>query len=363
MNLGTILLIPAAAQRPAGVASGGSAAPGTAAAGPAATTRIEGIIAAAHATGRLQLRTRAGVFSLSSRTNLPVGSRVTLEVRPQGGQLVGKIIAIERRGSETPLGTRRILPDLLPADALGRGSTPSQGASATAVAGQPTLSLALARNWPNLDLALELIGKLDPGMAKQIIQTLLPNVQGRLAAALLAFFGAVRNGNIEALLGRDGNRILDRAKDKRLRADLGRDLTSLRKMAEERGNGPWRALFIPLVDDTEVNQVRFFVRRKQDEAPDGGPAHDDNTRFVVEADLSMIGPLQLDGFVAPKRLDLIVRSRSPLPEDWRNDIRSIFDEAAQLSGVAGAVAFQAMPVFPVLPLEEDLVAGGGGWFA
>ena len=55
------------------------------------------------------------------------------------------------------------------------------------------------------------------------------------------------------------------------------------------------------------------------------------TRFVVELELSRLGPLQLDGLVRQSRFDLIVRTTSPLAAEMRRDILGIFDDSIAAS--------------------------------
>ncbi|MCH8835756.1 MAG: hypothetical protein IH925_07395 [Proteobacteria bacterium] len=66
---------------------------------------------------------------------------------------------------------------------------------------------------------------------------------------------------------------------------------------------------------------------------------------MIDVELERFGHLQLDGLVRArnKRLDLIVRTASPLPRQMHDDIRRIFRDATELTGIKGVVAFQAAP--------------------
>jgi hypothetical protein len=78
----------------------------------------------------------------------------------------------------------------------------------------------------------------------------------------------------------------------------------------------------------------------------------------MEVDLSRMGSLQFDGFVKKQskntQFDLVIRSAQALREEDRHAIRSIYAEAAALTGFKGGLVFQIGHPFPIQPLEEML---------
>ena len=78
----------------------------------------------------------------------------------------------------------------------------------------------------------------------------------------------------------------------------------------------------------------------------------DASRFVVECEHSEFGPVQLDGLMHERRMDLIVRTHEPLPADMERDILVLFGESCTGLNLAGQLFFQAVPVFPVNPLDD-----------
>jgi hypothetical protein len=92
----------------------------------------------------------------------------------------------------------------------------------------------------------------------------------------------------------------------------------------------------------EIQQIRLLLRQNEEEPNEEATS---DTRFVVDVDLSRLGRLQLDGLVRDKgkSLDLIVRSDAHLADTIQNDIRTIFLEAADSTGLKGGVNFQAAP--------------------
>jgi hypothetical protein len=81
---------------------------------------------------------------------------------------------------------------------------------------------------------------------------------------------------------------------------------------------------------------------------------------VVEVEMSHLGDLQLDGLVREKRLDLILRSRAPLPDFMRREIMQIFHEANEISGYRGHIRFQSSLEWKAMPIEAPEAAADAG---
>jgi hypothetical protein len=112
----------------------------------------------------------------------------------------------------------------------------------------------------------------------------------------------------------------------------------------------WRMTVIPMLDGRDFRQIRFFERkRKREEAE---RRKDDSSRFVVECEHSEFGPVQIDGLMHERRMDVIVRTHDALPTDMERDILVLFGESCTGLNLAGQLFFQAVPVFPVNPLDD-----------
>ena len=85
--------------------------------------------------------------------------------------------------------------------------------------------------------------------------------------------------------------------------------------------------------------------RRADDNQDEQEKARKGTRFIVDLDLSRLGRVQLDGLVyqKEKHMDLIVRTENRLPDRMHEDIRNIFQEAVDVTGIKGGVSFQAAP--------------------
>ncbi len=265
---------------------------------------LHGTVTGTTPLGHPLVQTAEGLFSLATRTLPPAGSTITLKVT----------------------------------------GTPSMASTGReTLAPLPHAELLNARDWPLLDEALRALGEVNPAMAQKVVETALPRADARLGAGILFFLAALRGGDLRTWLGIEPVRILQRFRPDlmaRLRDDFGR----MARLAEEPLSGDWRVTLVPFHADGEIERLRLFMRNNggedEDEARGNG-----GLRFVVDVALSRIGRLQLDGLVRAKgkRLDLIVRTQSYMPASMQNDIRRIFEEANDLTGVTGGLSFQAAP--------------------
>ncbi|MSO93170.1 MAG: hypothetical protein EXQ86_07195 [Rhodospirillales bacterium] len=215
--------------------------------------------------------------------------------------------------------------------------------------------LLAGRTWPSMDEAVRALAEANPQIAQQVIDTILPQANNRLAANVLFFLAALRGGELRNWLGEAPARTLQRTRAD-LMAKLGDDFSAAAKLANEPVSGDWRVAVVPFYTESEIQQVRLFLRARKDDGKEGDESAPKETRFVVDLGLSNIGRLQLDGFVRDKnkRLDLIVRTASPLPPRMRDDIRRLFDESNQLTGMKGGLSFQAAPAnfIDVMPAAD-----------
>jgi hypothetical protein len=150
------------------------------------------------------------------------------------------------------------------------------------------------------------------------------------------------------LLGERAVRALERAGRGAMLARLSEELGTLRRLATEL-SGDWRAFFLPVQQpDGPITPVRLFFRQQRGRKGQGEPT----TRFVVETELTRLGPLQIDGLARATRIDLVLRTRELLPEGARRDIDAIVQSAAAEGRFTGTIAFQAVTRFPIDPLDE-----------
>jgi hypothetical protein len=242
-------------------------------------------------------------------------------------------------GTELALAIEPVVP--MPATPLSSGSL-----------SLPQLLLSVARSWPSLADAIGLLRQNASNADTLATLARLPQAGPKLAAGLVAAMQAIRTNDAEALLGalvaaRTGNAARDESARK-----VRQELAQVATMSQERPGIDWRCCFIPILDDGTIRQINLFYRR--DRRKDRKDAKDETsgTRFIVEVDMSRMGPFQFDGLVRERQFDLMVRSHVALPPKFRQDITELFHEALALGDYRGGLVFQKVKDFPVSPLEE-----------
>jgi len=281
---------------------------------------VNGIITGTTASGHPVVQTETGVFSLKAQASNPRGSIVTLEVASP--------------------------PKVTPA------TTAPQFDKETA-------SIFADRRWPPLEEAVKILHEITPAATRQLVNSVLPRPDIQLTTGLIFFLSALRGGDIRQWFGETNMRILEKAQPN-LASRMSSDFNTLAKVADEPGGNDWRVAMIPINTGVQIEQVRMLVRHHENEHEDDGAA-DQGTRFVLDVDLSQLGRIQLDGLVRDKgqKLDLIIRSGDIFNDESRNEIRRIFTEAADLTGLLGSVGFQASPpdFIDILDPMADEVVG------
>lgn len=302
----------------------------------------------------------------SHSASLPAGSQVpvrvvTVQSRAASsgspvlapGQIVGGTVMPSQPGAPpvlaTPFGIVRL--DGIPA--LARGNTvtleitgpPALPSSAFPVAGTPAippLSPTLSR-WPALEIAIATLQGIDPAAARHVTETVAPRANAGLTSQALFFLRALGRGNLSDWLGKAPTEALGNA-NPALLSQLSDEFRKMGPTTGETAADDWRVVHLPLSSGAEIEPAQLLMRRHgggQQETEKTDPG----TRFVVEVSLSKLGRLQFDGLVRDdgKRLDLIVRSDSPLPPSLHGDIRTLFTRSSEISGLRGDVGFQTAP--------------------
>ena len=194
---------------------------------------------------------------------------------------------------------------------------------------------------PSLTEALTVLAAANPTLANAVAQALVPQPNGQLAAAVLFFLTAVRGGDFRTWLGERATRSLDSAGRGDLLARLGGEAAALSRQAGEAIHGDWRGYTIPMLTGEGLGSFRLLVRPRGErgEGGRGDEADPGSRRFLIDVELSRLGPLQIDGLFKTRKLDLVVRSRTAFCLDDRREMNRIFAQACETSGIAGALSF------------------------
>ena len=291
--------------------------------------RIEALVVGHETSGEALIETEVGLLRLPASTALTTGSKLTLEI------------------------TDIALPNALPT---------------TAAASAAPAITQLAQSWGSLQSIFTLLSGTDsladfdfskflmPSLKTNDAQQPLPQQALPLASGLLAFVSSLRNGDFRSWLGKGNAAWLEENGHGALLDKASGEFSALARQFTAPAPGGWQTLFFPIAVDGQLQQVRMFTKRDRKKDSEGNPKPEDDTRFVIEMELSQLGEMQMDGFVRRKpenmQFDLVIRSLTPLPKDMQRDIQDIYLSTAELTGYKGSVSFQFVKNFPVLPMED-----------
>ncbi|HEX6958983.1 MAG TPA: hypothetical protein VF194_13440 [Ferrovibrio sp.] len=321
-----------------------TAQPATPAAAAAPTASPSGAIPAAPGPPSVPAANPAAAAAIGS----PITGIVSGQSSPSGQVLVS-----------TPQGLLSLaLPQPLPAGtqisfALA-AITPPPTPATTTLAPAP-LSGVLARlqgEWPALQQTLDAIRAADPTLAERLQTDLLPQPNARLAAAALNFMAAAAAGNAQAWLGSEAVRKLEQKGRGDLVRKLDDDFKELGRLNQRQSGNDWQALVMPMLIGGKVEPVQIFMRRRRD-----AKKRQNQTRFIIDFNLESTGPIQFDGFVSSKQLDLILRSESEFGPAFRLDVTDIFTNALEVTGMTGSIRFHDRQA-PLAWPSPELDAGG-----
>lgn len=202
---------------------------------------------------------------------------------------------------------------------------------------------AIAPTWPALQESLNVLQQTAPQVA-QAVQNSLPSPSPRMVSTALFFLAALKMGGIDSWLG-DKN--LDALKNSgksglvdRLAGDFGR----ISSQASETLSGQWKAITLPMLYDGQVENLQFFVRSEEShQGEENGDQDDSRTRFILNLELSKIGPLQLDGYLATSSLNIILRTDHRMDSSIRQDLMKVFGDALETVNLKGGLSFQNRP--------------------
>ena len=279
-------------------------------AGGAHPAAVVGHVIGATPAGQPVVQTPVGTIVLAIKSDLPVGSRMLLELAsPNAGATSG--------------------PTALPAD---------PGA----------LAVTLARGWPALEEAVAALRQQNPAAAARAAES-LPRPDSSLAANLLTMMQSLAGAKSSEWLPAALRAGLEKLGRGELKDRVEREAGQMARLTAESTSSDWRVFFLPLLDESSLRQINMFLRRH---GGDGDSPEESETRFVVEVEFSRFGALQLDGLVGQRRFDLVLRTRAPLPAEMRGEIARIHADARSAAGLTGDMTFQVVRSFPVAPLDE-----------
>ncbi|MFD1626916.1 hypothetical protein [Azospirillum griseum] len=265
------------------------------------TQVLHGTVAGSTPQGQPILATKQGMLALNVPASLPQGTTVTaaLTDRAQAGQ-------------------------------------------ALAPPGGDPLAPMTERDWPAMRQVMAALMNSDPALARSL-QTTMPQPNRKLTAALSFFMAAIQGGGARAWLGEDAAQALERSGRRDLLAQLDKEFESLKQNAADPLPGDWRPFTLPMLDSSGVKPIQVYVHplKGDDEKAEGKDKTKPGSRFLIDLEMSRLGPMQLDGLVRPNHFDLILRSHTALQPDLKVQLIQVFADSVRAVGYTGGLSFQS----------------------
>ncbi|MEK6745983.1 MAG: hypothetical protein AABY33_03015 [Pseudomonadota bacterium] len=320
-----------------------------------------------------------------SQTSAPLPTNLTSA--PQTGQqIVATVISNDPNGEaivQTPLGIIRLQAGTqLPIGShvtfeIAQIQTPEELAYTnnqqlvTSNYTTPAPLTQLARTPGALSNIFTLISGLQTNDALNFINNNIPTItrppfgqnpnestgQNNILTSLFRFAATLKSGDFREWLGRGNTKWLEDNGHENLLKKAEGEFMSLARQFVDVPPRSWQSLFFPIAIAGELQQTRLFVKRdRKQKENNGNVTSEENTRFVLEMDLSQLGEMQMDGFVRNHsnnvQFDLIIRSLTKFSQEIENDILNIYNNIGELTGYKGSLSFQTVKEFTVNPMEE-----------
>lgn len=223
-------------------------------------------------------------------------------------------------------------------------SLPTQLAQAAVSDSDPLIT---GGRWGTLEETAKFLQAVNPTTA-QTLMSAIPQVgAANLGTTMVFFMAALRLGDVRAWIGENTLRSLERYGNKDLRDRLTDDFGRIAKLTDDPLPGNWRPMSMPLANQGEIGLINFYIKPVNDEEEQqSGGEGDENksgnkeTRFLIDMDMSQLGPLQIDGLAQPGQVDVILRSKTSFPLDMRQELQALFRDILDARGMQGGVTFR-----------------------
>lgn len=215
----------------------------------------------------------------------------------------------------------------------------------------------MMQRWDGLRDALLLLNAGDPAAAAKVMKS-MPQVGVKLATSLLFFLNAFKGGSVENWFGQQNLQSLSKL-SKASTDKLGNDFRMTQGRATDSAGNDWRSYNVPMMTNSEIEQLRLYMKDYQEGDDEGDDADKSGKRFVIEVNFTKLGPFQFDGVAKQKTVDLMIRTHKPLEDGMRDDIRTLFSNTIEALGLTGHVGFHVSPKFDIYPISEEITYGGG----
>lgn len=201
--------------------------------------------------------------------------------------------------------------------------------------------------WDSLDTLMKSLLHSAPAQAQGLAQMIPTPAQPQSMAALSMFFlSLLRSGQPEALMATETITLLRQMGKADLLRAVTTDMTLASKIDGLSLPQDWRMTMLPLLWDHHVHRTPLYYKHFPDEQDKDGEQTAKKRRklrFLFDLNLSRMGGVQVDGFMQSERLDIILRTKSPLSTPMQSQMKRIYAGAMDKSRLTGDLSFQFKP--------------------
>ncbi len=228
--------------------------------------------------------------------------------------------------------------------------TNSAATQAAALIPSPTGS------WPNFQEAYSILAQTAPDAANDLASKTASS-GAKVTNSLLFLMSALKGSGADAWLGNKVETALEQSNKnilEALKSDIGRLLATAGETI-----GDWRTFVIPTDPRGDMPLIALLFGQQATVDPDDNNRQnnadaDDKKKsdhFILEVVFSILGAVQLDGYISPQKFDLTVRSHNPLPQELERDTQLLFSNALAANNYTGGLSFITEDTFPVSAVE------------
>jgi hypothetical protein len=168
-----------------------------------------------------------------------------------------------------------------------------------------------------------------------------PSQFGALALFFLSVFGS---GDIENWMPAEAlNMLKQTTKGRSLLDTLVSDLTRSGRADGAAVTQDWRGVHIPFLWEQNIYKIPLYYKDMSQEEHHEKEAKKRRLRFLFDLNLTRMGDVQIDGFLQSSRLDLIMRTKTPLSPPMQNRMKQLYAGAVEKSNLTGDLSFQFKP--------------------
>lgn len=202
-------------------------------------------------------------------------------------------------------------------------------------------------SWDTIDALLKTLVHHAPAQGQNFAQLIPSPAQPHNMAALsMLFLSMLRTGaSIDDWVSSETANLLKQMGKIDLLRAASTDMTLASKIDGMQLPQDWKMTMLPLLWEQNIHRTPLYYKHLPDEGDknEADAKKRRKLRFLFDLNLSRMGGVQVDGFMQSERLDLILRTKSPLSPPMQSQMKRIYAGAMDKSRLNGDLSFQFKP--------------------